>query len=419
MRIEAICTGDELLTGVTTDTNSTWFQQRLLHLGEKVARTTTVGDVKEEILDALRTVSARADVVLVSGGLGPTSDDLTAESAAEAAGVQLVEHAGALAALHERFAKIGLTVTANNIKQVQVPEGAEVVLNPVGSAPMFILRVGRATLFFVPGVPREYRALVEQGVLPRIEALQAARSEPRFHVLRLLRTVGLPESHLDARVRPLLEAHPKVVFGFRTHFPENDLKLMARGQTREEAQAALEAAEVASRPLLGEHLYGVDDDTYPAVIGRLLAARGETLAVAESCTGGLIAELLTTVPGSSTYFLGSAVAYANQMKERWVGVRQETLLAHGAVSEPVAGEMAEGARAAADSTWAVAVTGIAGPGGGTEQKPVGTVFTALSGPDGTSVRRHQLHGDRERIRIGSAYAALEQLRRVLLKAGRR
>src|SRR5215472_4792070 len=281
MRIEALCTGDELLTGVTTDTNSSWFQERLLAHGEQVARTTVVGDVHEEILEALQTLSARADVVLVSGGLGPTTDDLTAEVAAGAAGVGLVVHEAALAALKERFAVRGLTVTENNIKQVLVPAGSEVVLNPAGSAPMFILRLNKAVLFFLPGVPREYRALLESAVLPRIDALRAERGETGFRVLRLLKTVFLAESHLDARVRPLLAQHPRVTFGFRTQFPENHLKLMAEGRTRDEARAALEAADAASRPLLGDHLFGIDGDTMAGVVGQQLQARGETLALAE------------------------------------------------------------------------------------------------------------------------------------------
>ena len=410
MRIEALCTGDELLTGVTTDTNSTWFQQRLLELGEQVTRTTVVGDVREEILEALRTLSARADVVLVSGGLGPTADDLTAEVAAEAAGVPLALHEGALAALEERFAKRGLTVTENNIKQVKVPAGSEVVLNPAGSAPMFILRLGRALLFFVPGVPREYRALVDAAVLPRIAALRAERGERGFRALRLLKTVFLPESHLDARVRPLLAAHPRVTFGFRTHFPENHLKLMAEGRTREEAREVLEAADAASRPLLGDHLFAVDDETMAGVVGRQLQARRETLALAESCTGGRIGDMLTEVPGASAHFLGSAVAYANVLKERWVRVARTTLVENGAVSQLVAAEMARGARKAAESTWSLSVTGIAGPDGGTPEKPVGTVFIGLDGPDGTEVRAHRFHGDREQIRTASAYSALDWLR---------
>ena len=410
MRIEALCTGDELLTGVTTDTNSTWFQQRLLEHGEQIARTTVVGDVREEILEALRTLSARADAVLVSGGLGPTSDDLTAEVAAQAAGVPLVIHEGALAALRERFAKRGLTITENNMKQVMVPAGSEVVLNPAGSAPMFILRLGKAVLFFVPGVPREYRALVETAVLPRLDALRAERGETGFRALRLLKTVFLPESHLDARVRPLLALHPRVTFGFRTHFPENHLKLMAEGRSPEEAREVLEAADAAARPLLGDHLFGVDDETMAGVVGRQLLSRRETLALAESCTGGRIGDMLTGVPGASAYFLGSAVAYANDLKERWVSVAHTTLMENGAVSQMVAGEMARGARRSAESTWALSVTGIAGPDGGTPEKPVGTVFIGLDSADGTDVHAHRFHGDREWIRSASAYAALDWLR---------
>src|SRR5215475_2288194 len=386
MRIEALCTGDELLTGVTTDTNSTWFQQRLLEHGVQVARTTVVGDVREEILEALRTLSARADVVLVSGGLGPTADDLTAEVAARAAGVPLVVHEGALASLRDRFARRGLTVTENNIKQVLGPQGSEVVLNPVGSAPMFVLRLNKAVLFFLPGVPREYRALLESAVLPRIDALRAERGETGFRVLRLLKTVFLAESHLDARVRPLLALHPRVTFGFRTQFPENHLKLMAEGRTREEAREALEAADAAARPLLGDHLFGVDSDTMAAVVGRQLLSRRETLALAESCTGGRIGDMLTDSPGASAYFLGSAVCYANALKETWAGVAHTTLVENGAVSLLVAAEMARGARASASSTWSLSVTGIAGPDGGTPEKPVGTVYIGLEGPDGNEVR---------------------------------
>jgi len=410
MRIEALCTGDELLTGVTTDTNSTWFQAQLLVHGEQVSRTTVVGDVREEILEALRTLSARSDVVLVSGGLGPTADDLTAEVAAEAAGAPLVIHGPALEALRQRFAVRGLTVTENNIKQVKVPQGSEVVLNPAGSAPMFVLRLGKALLFFLPGVPREYRALVETAVLPRIDTLRAERGETGFRALRLLKTVFLAESHLDARVRPLHAAHPRVTFGFRTHFPENHLKLMAEGRTQEEAHRALEAADAAARLLLGDRLFAVDGETMGSVVGRQLLARRETLALAESCTGGRIADMLTETPGASAYFLGSAVAYANDLKERWAGVSHATLVANGAVSEAVAREMAQGARASAASTWALSVTGIAGPDGGTAEKPVGTVFIGLDGPEGTEVRVHRFHGDREWVRSASAYAALDWLR---------
>jgi nicotinamide-nucleotide amidase len=415
MRVEVLCTGDELLTGLTVDTNSPYFMERLLPHGEQVARTTVVGDVREEILEALRTLSARADVVLVSGGLGPTADDLTAECAAEAAGVPLVESAEALAALEARFARRGILLTPNNRRQAQVPRGAEVVLNPNGSAPMFVLRLNRATFFFLPGVPREYRGLVDTEVLPRLKRLRTERPDASFLAFRLLRTVGLPESHLDARVAKVAAEHRDVAFGFRTQAPENHLKLMARGRTQQEADLALAAAEQASRAVLGLHVFGQDDERYPEVVGRLLSGRGETVALAESCTGGRIADLLTSVPGASAWFPGGAVVYANAMKEAWVGVRQQTLVAHGAVSEEVAREMAEGVRAAAHATWGLSVTGIAGPTGGTAEKPVGTVFTALAGPVWTRVQKHRLAGDREQVRTFSAAAALEMLRLALLE----
>jgi nicotinamide-nucleotide amidase len=418
LRIEVLCTGDELLTGLTADTNSPYFMDRLLSLGEQVARATVVGDVREEIREALLTLGARADAVLVSGGLGPTADDLTAECAAAAAGVRLWESAEALAALEARFAHRGIALTPNNRRQALVPQGAEVVINPHGSAPMFVLRLGRATMFFVPGVPREYRAFVDTEVLPRLLRMRAERPAPVFLALRILKTIGLPESHLDARVAPLAAAHPAVSFGFRTHAPENHLKLLARGRSQAEADAELTAAEREARAVLGHHVFGQDGDRHAAVVGTLLAARGETVAVAESCTGGRIADLLTSVPGASAWFPGAAVAYANAMKEIWVGVRAETLVRHGAVSEPVAREMAEGVRAVASATWGLSVTGIAGPTGGSEEKPVGTVFIGLAGPSGARVERHRFLPDREQVRTSSAGAALELLRLSLLEAAR-
>ncbi len=417
MRIEVLCTGDELLTGLTTDTNSPYFMGKLFALGEQVRRSTTVGDVREEIEEALRTLSARADVVLVSGGLGPTADDLTAGCAAAVAGVELVEDAAALESMRTRFARRGLAFTENNRRQAEVPAGAEVVPNPVGSAPMFILRIERATLYFVPGVPREYRHFVDHEVLTRIARRLETEPSRTFRRARLLRTVGLAESHLDARVKPLAARHPALTFGFRTHAPENHLKLLAEGRSQAEADLALVAAEAEVRQILGLHVFGQDDDGFGSVVGALLATRGETVALAESCTGGRIADLLTAASGASAYFLGGAVVYANEMKERWVGVQHETLLAHGAVSEPVAREMAEGALVVAKTTWAVSVTGIAGPTGGTPDKPVGTVFVALAGPDDTVCRRHQFLGDREQIRAWSAYAGLELLRRTILGNG--
>ncbi len=417
MRIEILCTGDELLTGLTTDTNSPYFMGKLFELGETVARSQTVGDVREQIVEALASLRSQCDALLVSGGLGPTADDLTAEAAAAAAGVRLIENAEVLAELKARFAKRNFAFTPNNAKQALIPEGAEVVRNPVGTAPMFIQHIGRCTLFFVPGVPREYRALVDGEVLPRIAKLIEVDSGRVFRAARLIKTIGLAESHLDARVAPLAKIHPRVAFGFRTHAPENHLKLLAEGATQREANEALAAAERDCREALGPHVFGADRDSFASVLAALLRERGATVGVAESCTGGSVCELLTAPAGASSYFIGGAVVYANTMKEKWAGVRPETLGAHGAVSKEVAIELAEGARRACEATYGLSITGIAGPSGGTPDKPVGTVHFALATPAGTQWQQQRMLGDRERIRLFAAAHALDMLRRHLLGVG--
>jgi len=412
VRIETLATGDELLTGLTSDTNSSHFQSLLLErCGLTVARGVVVGDVREELVEALDAAAARCDVVLVSGGLGPTSDDLTAECAACAAGVPLVESAEALAHLEERMRRRGIALTPNNRRQALVPQGAEVVLNTEGSAPMFIQRRGRCTLFYVPGVPREYRHLVETEVVPRIEAMA---KPSKVRVLKLLKTVGLPESHLDARVRPLADKYPALTLGFRTHLPENHLKLLVEGATEAEARAVLAQAEADARALLGVHVFGADAETLPGVVLSLLKTRRQWLAVAESCTGGLVCEQLTDVPGASEALYGGAVTYANAAKTAWAQVPEGMLAQFGAVSAEVAAALAEGVRPAGVQ-WGLSTTGIAGPGGGSAEKPVGLVFIGVSGPRGTRAHRFQFPGDRERVRRFAAHTAMDLLRQALLE----
>jgi nicotinamide-nucleotide amidase len=417
VRIEVICTGDELLNGLTVDTNSPYFMGKLVALGEKVRGLRTVGDVREDIIDALASAAARSDAILVSGGLGPTADDITAECAAAAAGVPLVEDAAVLESLKARFAKRGVEFSANNARQALIPKGAEVVRNPVGTAPMFILQIGRCTSFFVPGVPREYRALVDGEVLPRLARFIECQPGRVFRAARILKTVGLPESHLDRMVAPLADQHPKVYFGFRTRAPENHLRLLAEADRPEAAAAALAAAEQACRKVLGIFVFGADQDSFAGVLGSLLRAGGATLALAESCTGGLAAEILTAEPGASDYFVGSAVTYADSIKEHWAGVSAELLAQFGAVSQEVALAMAEGIRRETRSTYGVGITGFAGPTGGTPQDPVGTVYCAVAGPEGAECQRAMLLGDRSRVREFAAYHALDMLRKRLIALG--
>ena len=411
MRIETICTGDELLTGLTSDTNSRFFQEALLdRTGLTVRRSVVVGDDAPDIIEALDQAAARCDVVLVSGGLGPTSDDLTAACAATAASVPLVQSEAALRHLEERFRTRGFTLSENNLRQALVPEGAEVVLNQEGSAPMFIQRRGACLLFFVPGVPREYRHLVDLHVVPRIAAL---RGSTAARVLAVLKTVGLPESHLDARVRPLAERSPRITFGFRTHPPENHLKLLATGATEADARAALEPVVAEARTLLGATCFGRDDETLPGVVLALLRARKARLVVAESCTGGLLAERLTSEAGASDVFYGGACTYQEPAKTKWADVPEGLLAQYGAVSPEAAEAMARNIRAATGVDWALSTTGYAGPGGGTDALPVGIVFIGLCGPDGARVEKHRFHGDRERVRSFAVATALDLLRRSL------
>jgi nicotinamide-nucleotide amidase len=415
MRVELLCTGDELVTGLITDTNSPWFAARLFELGVKVERVVLVGDVRPDITHALLAAASRADVVLVSGGLGPTMDDFTLECAAAAAGVPLVDHPQVLQWLRERYAQRNIPMIASSYRMARVPQGAEPVRNPAGTAPMVMLRLGRCQLFFVPGVPREYRALAEAEVLPRLRALLEAEPGREYRAFRLLRTVGIPESQLDARVAPLVPQHPRVVFGFRTHAPENHLKLMASAPTQAEADAALSAAEAACRELFGTAIFGADGEEYAPVLARLLTQAGATLATAESCTGGMIAEQLTAVSGASTFFIGGAVSYSENMKRAWAGVPAEVLSRHTAVSRETALAMAEGVRAACETTYGLSVTGYAGPTGGTPEEPVGTVYCALAEKGRpTHCERLSIKGDRDRVRLFAATSTLELLRLRLL-----
>lgn len=424
MRIETICTGDELLTGLTSDTNSRFFQEALLNrTGLTVRRGVVVGDDRADIIEALDQAVQRADVVLVSGGLGPTTDDLTAECAAAAAGVPLVMSAEAMRHIEERFKARGIELSDNNRRQAMVPQGAEVVLNAEGSAPMFIqtrncppLPAGERAdprsclLFYVPGVPREYRYLVGEHVVPRIAALKQGTETRK---LALLKTVGLPESHLDDRVRPLAAKYPQVLFGFRTHPPENHLKLLASGANEAEASAVLEQVVAEARVLLGPTCFARDAQTMPGVVLAKLIEKKHFLALAESCTGGMMAEQLTAEAGASKAFYGCACTYVDEAKTKWAHVPEGLIAQFGAVSSEAAEAMASGVRTSTGAHWAVSTTGWAGPTGGDAENPVGTVYIGIAGPDGVKVEKHRFHGDRERVRSFASAIAFDLLRKRL------
>jgi nicotinamide-nucleotide amidase len=405
LHVELLATGDELLTGQILDTNSVWLMDRLWDLGVMARRKTLVADDREDLAAALHETTSRSDLVVMSGGLGPTEDDLTAEVVAAAMGVPLELHEPSLEAIRERFRRLGREMTPNNAKQARFPRGAAVVPNRFGTAPGFSVRLGKGELVALPGVPVEYRGLSEEWVLPRIAARVGAT--PAF---RLVKLFAVPESHADQAMRPVMDdpANRGVRFGYRAHWPEIHVKWAVTGQASE-SHADRILARV--RSIFGDAIFAEGKDELAPLVVAQLTRRGERVAIAESCTGGLVAEMLTRVPGSSNVFDLGVVAYANEVKEGLVGVPAALLATHGAVSEPVARALAEGIRRAGKATWGIGITGIAGPGGGTAEKPVGTVWVALAGPGGTQAVHRVWRGDRERIRKTAAYEALDLLRR--------
>lgn len=412
---EILTTGDELLRGEVVNTNAAWLGARLIGLGLSLARVTTVGDALEPLVAAASEAVARCDVLLVSGGLGPTDDDRTTEAIARTAGALPLElHAGALQALRERFARGGYTLTPNNEKQAWLPRGATMLPNPNGTAPGFWLRHGRCQVFSMPGVPHEMKAMFEGEIVPRLRS--SFQLTPAL--VRSINVFGLGESQVDARLAGMVEelcseaSGCEVTVHYCTSFPENRAILVVRpgASGPAAAEATLSLLEAEARRRLGHHVFGVGEASFSAIVVAALREAGATVALAESCTGGLTGDLLTRAAGSSSVFQLGVVAYANEFKEKVLGVPRAILEEHGAVSRECALAMARGIRSLAGSTYGVAVTGIAGPDGGTEAKPVGTVHFALAAASG---ERH-LHRmfpsfGRQQIKVLSAQTALALL----------
>ncbi len=409
LRCEILSTGDEVLTGQITDTNAAFLADALGSLGFVVARHTTVGDDRGMLAAAFRELGAAADVVLCTGGLGPTVDDLTTEVAAEVLGVGLRLDDAAIAHMESLWKGRGRPMPENNRRQALFPEPAEVLPNPIGTAPGFTAKIDRAHFFFMPGVPHEMKRMFAEQVVPRLAKL---RAEPTVFDVRVLRSFGLAESAADQALAGLEPLFPGIKLGFRAHFPEIQIKLTVKGPDVAAARERLEAAAAEVRRRIGAHVFS-EGPPMEEVVGQGLRRDEATLATAESCTGGLVAEWITAVAGSSDYFDRGFVTYSDQAKMDLIGVSADILREHGAVSEPCARAMAEGARSRAGTTYAVSVTGIAGPGGGTTETPVGLVFVGLATPERTVVRRLFWPGQREQIRAISAMTALDLVRRAL------
>jgi nicotinamide-nucleotide amidase len=409
--VEIIAVGSELLTPERVDTNSLWLTAQLNELGFEVTAKSIIGDQRHRLTQAFRQALDSADIVLATGGLGPTEDDVTRDCAADAMGVTLEHWESLWEDLKAKFARLGRPIPENNRRQAAVLQGGESLPNPNGTAPgQWIGRKGGA-LILLPGPPRELKPMFSNHVVERLRPLAGANVLSR----RTLKVYGLGESAMDQMIAHLYPQHPEVTV--ITLFTPLDLEihLLASGPTAEHGLQKIAPLEVAVREVLELYVYGHSTQSLAEVVGAMLLESGQTLVTAESLTGGLVAQRVTEVAGSSRYFLGSFVTYSDQMKQDVLGVSAEMLREHSAVSPQVAEAMAFGARARAGSDFALSLTGYAGPDGGTEENPVGTVYLGLAGPNGTESKRVKFPGDRELVRSRSAQAALDWLRRALLQ----
>jgi nicotinamide-nucleotide amidase len=411
---EIIAIGSELLTPHRQDTNSLFLTGRLNELGVEVRFKTIVGDRRADLVSAARIALGRSGLVIFMGGLGPTEDDLTREAVAEALELELRRDPQIIAELYKRFAAHRMKVTPNNERQAEVIAGAEVLPNAHGTAPGQFLDVNFAGegrfIFLLPGPPHELKPMFDDQCMPRLRSVLPAQ-----HIAtRVLKIAMMPESQCDARVAPIYKRHKNVETTILAAAGEVQLHVRARAPSAEEAERLVQALAEELEDELEEYVFGRGGDSLEQIVGYFLQLHGATVAVAESCTGGLIAQRITKVGGSSRYFLGGAVVYSNEMKMTFADVPAELIAQHGAVSVQVARALAEGIRKRCGATYGLGVTGIAGPGGGTEEKPVGMVFHALADGKKTEVVERKFPGDRERIRWLASQQALDMLRRKLM-----
>ncbi len=414
MDAEIIAVGSELLTPFRSDTNSLYLTDQLNQLGVEVVFKSVVGDNLARLVEAARNALFRSDIILFTGGLGPTEDDLTREAVAAAMGLPLRRNPEILRLLEERFASRGWKMAPNNAKQADVLEGATVLPNANGTAPGQWISGkfdGRERIIaLLPGPPHELKALFEAEFRERLRA----KVPSAFLATRVLKIAMMGESQVDARVAPIYKRYADVDTTILAHAGEIQLHFKCRAETREAAQQRVDEVAGVVEDELDDFVFSRDGESLEQIVGYWLQMRNATLAVAESCTGGLVAERLTSISGSSRYFRGGAVVYSNQLKTELAGVPADMIEKHGAVSREVAVALAEGIRYRCEATLGLGITGVAGPTGGTSEKPVGLVFHAVASNTGTEVTARTFPGDRQRIRWYASTLALDMVRRKLM-----
>ncbi len=401
-----IAVGNELTSGHILESNCAWMARKLAQLGVATIEHHTLADSRDATTRTIRESATRADLVILSGGIGPTADDLTRHALADALDDELILDEVALEQIEAYFAHRGWTMSAVNAVQAYRPGKAEMIQNHLGTAPGLKATVGSATVYCLPGVPHEMEGMFERDIAPAI-------APTGIIAHRTIRTCGMGESSLGELLHDLMTAEGDTIVNTTAQAGIISIRIRTRAESPEQAEQTLEEVAHTVRKRVGEVVFGEGDDTLASVIGEYLTQAGQTLATAESCTGGLIGKMLTDVSGASGYYPGGVVAYANEIKRDLLDVPESLLIEHGAVSAPVAEAMALGAQKRFSADWAISVTGIAGPTGGTEEKPVGLVYIGLAGPHGVTVRRENLQSTRDYIRTRTAIVALNLLRMAL------
>jgi nicotinamide-nucleotide amidase len=410
--VEIITIGNELLSGSTLDTNAAFIAASVNTIGLSVSRMSSVGDNMDDMVAALKTVLPETRVVIVTGGLGPTDDDCTAAAAARAFGKQIVLNQEALAAMEKIFAGVNVKMPFPSKKQAMLPEEVCLIPNPVGTASGFLIEEGVQEFMFLPGVPREVEAMTESFIIPHLREQSGSKE---VIITRAFRVFGLWESAIQERLEGAIPGGTSVSLAYLPSYPEVRLKLTGKGADPSAVQKDLDLITGIIHGKVGDFIYSSDDAPLEAVVGRLLRDSQATLAVAESCTGGLISHRLTSVAGSSDYLERSVVVYSNRAKTELLNIPEDNLKKHGAVSEPVALLMAKQIRELSGTTFGLSVTGIAGPTGGSPEKPVGTVFIGTASEAADEVKKYRFYGSREQIKLMSSQMALSNLRLFILQ----
>jgi nicotinamide-nucleotide amidase len=406
MKAEIIAVGSELLTPDRIDTNSLYLTEELNKLGIEIVRKTVVGDDRALLLEAFRDAANRVPLIVSSGGLGPTEDDLTRETVAELLGRKLLRNEAIVRAIEARFRSFGRPMPDTNLRQAMVPEGGEPLDNPRGTAPGLWIEDGERMIALLPGPPRELKPMFKEQVLPRLE-----RRVPKVRMFhRELRVTGLGESHVDSLAAPVYTRFPEVQTTVLASPGEIQIHLRMWTNDAAGAETTLADVERGLNLALSDRIFSRDGSPLEAVVARELLQQNATISAAESCTGGLFAQRLTSIAGSSAYLLGGVVCYSNEMKTAWADVPPDLIKTKGAVSAEVAVALAEGIRRRVGTTLGIGITGIAGPGGGSEEKPVGTVHLAIASGSGVRERAARFPGDREMVRMQASQAALDLVR---------